>query len=810
MRFLIIPFLFFSHLTLAQTKFCITGKIKDSTNNNPVSKAYVEIIITKSKSSETYFTITDSLGYFKLCYNKPIKSLSIQCAGYNDKIIKISNSDSLYTLNDVLISPSIAVIKGITLKSKKDKEPVTIEKKTYNLSENVLTTGGTALDALRLIPAINVDSDGNISLRGSGNVTVYINGKLSSLQGNDLQALLLQIPSANIESIDVNTNPGAKQDAEGMSGIININLKQNNSQKSNGYITLGAGTNNKYNGTLAYNTKYKKFGFSNTLSFRQNEIVGKGYNLRKNYLTNDTNSINQISTSNNFTLNGTLSGVIDYNINKKSTLSFNYLASINQDNDDDVSNNELLNVKDSLFQLIRRTSDQIKKTQNVDLGLSYRKTFEKAQHSIIALINYSSTKNNNRNDINQVELNTLNRDVISINPYLLFNKSNNNFTNQLAQIDYTKPYINQLKLETGLKYSGRLFDIDFQVDSFNYGNGKNVFDSGKSNHFIYTENITAAYGMITNQWKELIKYNLGLRIENTNINGEQKLTNETFKNSYINLFPSGSLQLVLQKKYKIPDIQLSYSRRINRPSQNQLNPFLSINDPYNFFKGNPKLKPELTNAIELSAIYQTKKSNYTGTLYYRKVNTPISRFRVIDSNSISTVSFFNLDYNTSSGVEFIARFAPIGSLKMTLNANLFKYFVAGNIQGNSLNNERISYSGKFNLNYTLPKKIDFQSSFNYNGPSVGLQGYIRSMYSLEIGVKKSFIKDKLTLSVNLADVFDNRRFNIVMEGSNFDSEVYRKRETRILTFNATWKFGQSDSNQEKKPKTPERGMDMDM
>ena len=237
---------------------------------------------------------------------------------------------------------------------------------------------------------------------------------------------------------------------------------------------------------------------------------------------------------------------------------------------------------------------------------------------------------------------------------------------------------------------------------------------------------------------------------------------------------------------------------------------MSINDPYNFFKGNPNLKPELTNALELSAIYQTKKSNYTGTVYYRKVNTPISRFRVIDSNSISTVSFFNLDYNTSSGAEIIARFAPINSLKITLNANLFKYFVAGNIQGNSLNNERISYSGKANINYTFPKKIEFQSSFNYNGPSVGLQGYIRSMYSLEIGLKKNFIKDRLSLSLNLADVFDNRRFNIIMEGSNFESEVYRKRETRILTFNATWKFGQSDNNQDKKPKSPERGMEMDM
>ncbi len=791
------------------TRFCVRGQIIDSSTNIGIKQVHISILNSLGSNS-TQFTKTDSNGNFVLCSNEIIEGLNINLVGYRNRIISyLNNTDSNFNIGALWLSSNVNALQGFSLKAKKEEEPMTIEKKTYSVSQNILATGGTAIDALKQIPAINVDADGNISLRGSNNVTIYINGKQSSLSGADRQAMLLQIPAANIESIDVNTNPGAKQDAEGMSGIINITLKQNTSKTKNGYVTLGAGTHNKYNGTVSFNTSYKKFVFSNTLSFRQNDLWGRGYNLRRNFINGIHSSINQYSNSENLTYNGALSGNIDYNVSKKLTFSSNYLFSDNINMDNDLSRNHLANQSDSIYQIITRRSKVEGNSYNFDAGLSMRKTFSASNHNLIAMVNFSRTHANNHTDFIQNELSTVTEQIKSLNPYLLYNSNQNIFTNRLLQLDFTKPLDKSTKLETGLKYTGRNLDNDFYVDSFNYTKQKNATDSAKSNHFLYDEKVSAAYAMINQTINPLIKYNIGLRFENTNISGKQLTSNENFGYNYSNFFPSGSVNLTLQKKYKLPDIQFSYSKRINRPNQRDLNPFLNFSDPYNLSKGNPNLKPELTHALELSALYNTKKIVFTATLYARQTDKPISRYRTIDSNGISMITQINLGYNRSTGGELITRFTLLKALKVTLNGNIYKYIVAGNVTGNDFINQRISYSGKANLSYQFWKKTDVQASFFYMGPNVTPQGTMKPMYGLEIGGKKDIIKDKLSFSLNLSDVFNNRRFAMIMSDASFTSDIYRKRESRILIFNLTWKFGKTDAAVEKKPKQQDRPADID-
>lgn len=801
---------FFFLSAFSQKKYCVKGVVSDSVTLLPIAKTLVEVLI-ENKNTVVAYKLTDSLGGFNICLNNKPALLKISIPGYQSQTIALKFKDSLLLidLSKVYLTPLVETIKGGGITKKKVVlEKIEADKKVYSLENDVLTNGGTALDALRQIPAISVDGDGTITLRGSENVLIYINGKQSSLSGEDRQTLLLQIPAANIESIEVNTNPGAKQDAEGVSGIINITLKQNRTKGQNGFITMGAGTNNKYNATAAYNYSNGKWSTSNTLTFRQNDVWGNGYNERENF-TNDTFFvINQYSKSQNLNRNTTLSGSLDFKPNKKWLYSLNYMASVNNDNDNEV-NDILLSDDTKEIKTIQQVDNLVKKQSiNYDIGFLLKKIFEKTAHNFTAIVNYSLTDRTNNIDIVRSLKDPITNQYINQNKGLFYNSFDNGFANFLTQIDYVKPFTDYKKLELGAKYTARSFDNQFNFDSFNYQTQTLEIDKGRTNRFIYNENVSAVYVMLSNKVNELIKYNIGLRAENTLVIGEEKLTNTPVNFNYTNLFPSGNISFTLQKKYNIPDIQLGYSRRINRPTQGQVNPFINVNDPFNIFTGNPTLKPELTDALELSAFYNTSKIVFTTNLYFRQTNSVIWRYRTVDSFGISRVSFYNLDYNRSMGAEFIARFTLMKKVKTTLNTNLYRQILSGNVFGNQFSNDAWVFTGKAIMSYTFWNKTDVQVSYNYMGPRATPQGRLLSMYSMDLGFKKDIYKEKLSLSVSLNDVFNNRRFKIEMADFNFNSNVYRKRETRILTVNLTWKFGDSNNVPEKKPKMPEREPDM--
>ncbi len=808
----LIVFIFSFVLIKAQTKPCYSGILKDSFSNRVISNANIQIYQTKNPNVILGFTSSDSNGYFNICSNVNDIVIEVIKLGYKD--IKINPKTSLMGNNDlglILMNEKVQTLKGFGVKAKKNdevKEIIQTDKKVYAVENSALTNGGTALDVLRQIPAVNVDGEGNISLRGSENVTIYINGKQSSLSGADRQTLLMQIPAANIESIEVNTNPGAKQDAEGISGFINITLKQNKTKGESGSASIGAGNNNKYNASFNYNINKGKWGSSNTLSLRQNDVWGRGYNVRTNNFKDSSFFLNQFQNSDNLNRNAALSGNLDFKPNKKWLFSLNYLASYNFDDNTEKSDIMFSDKNEIINKFQRIDNIETRNSFNYDAGLLIKKTFDKTAHNIVLTSNYSRTNKDNLIDIAQNYLDPKTEAIIQKNPNLLFNNSDNLFANTLLQLDYNYPIKDYTKLETGLKYTGRHFDADFMIDSFNHFYGRKEIDNSRTNRLVYDENVSAAYAMLTHTFKAIFKYNIGLRFENTSVDGRQITSNIPIRFQYNNLFPSGYFSVNLQEKYKLPDLQLGYSRRINRPNQSQLNPFVNVNDPYNLFRGNPNLKPELIDAIELSGFYNTKKVVYTTNLYFRQTNSVIWRYRVVDSLGISDVSFYNLDFNRSYGAEIIARFTIAKKIKTTLNANIFNQEITGMINGSNFGNKAIMFSGKINASYTFWNKSEIQASYNYMSARPTPQGELLPMFGLDLGFKKNIYKESIALGISLTDVFDNRRFKIEMEDYNFVSSIYRKRESRIVTVNLTWKFG-NDSGIEKKPKAPERQPEMD-
>jgi iron complex outermembrane recepter protein len=521
---LFILFLISFSISNAQNIPCFNGFIKDTITNAPLSKVSIEAFSPDNLITVLKFSSTDTAGKFKICVQKKVL-LRFTRVGYQTIEMLIDFSDTNFNLNNkyIYLSPMIESIKGAGVSMKrKEVEKIEADKKVYSLENNALTNGGTAIDALRQIPAINVDGDGGISLRGSDQVTIYINGKQSSLSGADRQAMLMQIPAANIESIEVNTSPGAKQDAEGVSGIINITLKQNKTKGESGFVSMGAGNNKKYNATVNHNINFEKWSFSNTLSLRQNNLWGRGYNERDNFFGDTSFLINQYSSGDNLTQNAAISGFIDFKPNKKWLFSANYIASYNVDKNTETNQIQFSDEQKQLTNI--QSIDNITKnpTLNYDAGLMVKKTFDKAAHHLVGIVNYSYTDKTNRIDIIQNNLNTENFQPLLVNPTLQYNNADNKFVNTLFQLDYTKPLQDYMRLEVGLKYTGRNFNNLFLIDSFNYQSGIKEIDNSRSNQFDYFENVSAAYSMLSHTVNDIIKYNVGLRVENTDVLGEEK------------------------------------------------------------------------------------------------------------------------------------------------------------------------------------------------------------------------------------------------------------------------------------------------
>jgi len=803
---LLISTLFFSFKIDAQNSFCATGNLKDSASNQVLNNVVIQIYNTNNLKKIIAFGSSDSLGYFNICFSGNNVTVLFSKLGYKSqtRTLNVFNQNNI-DLGFILLESSAISIGGVGVKAKKTEvvDKIEVDKKVYAVENSALATGGTALDILRQIPAISVDGEGNISLRGSENVLIYINGKQSSLSGIDRQNMLMQIPSANAESIEVNTNPGAKQDAEGISGYINITLKQIKTKGKSGSVTLGVGNNNKYNGAANYNYNKGKWSTSNTVSFRQNDIWGRSYNERLNIFKDSSYFLNQYQNSKNLNLNGAFSGNIDFKPSKPYLWSLNYLVSNNYDNNSESTDIRFSNRNLELNRLRKIDNIEKRNSLNYDMGLLFKKTFKSNSHNISASYNLSNTDRTTEIDVIQNNLDIYSQTSTQVSPNKLFNLNTNNFMNHVAQLDYTKPLNDYLKLETGLKYTARMFNNDFKIDTFDYLLNAWTENLAQKNQLIYNENVSAAYLMLTHSPIKLIKYNIGFRAEQTSINGKQLSGNLPINFEYLNLFPSGFVVFNLNEKYNFPDIQIGYSRRINRPNQNQINPFVNVNDPYNIFSGNPKLRPELTDAVEISAFHNTKLVTLTTNLYFRQTNSVIWRFRTVDSLGISNVSFYNLDYNRSYGAEIIARFNILKKIKTTLNGNLFSQTIAGSVLGNDYKNSNLMFTGKAIFTYSFWKNAEIQASYNYMTGRVTPQGMILPMFGLDLGFKKDVYKKKLSLGVGFTDAFDNRRFKINMEDFNFTSDFYRKRESRIFTFNLTWKFGEETGAPEKRQKSQE-------
>lgn len=771
-----------------QASGTVSGKIADSRTNLPVEYANVllfdrdTLLINGGVSNNAgVFIINDvPLGYY---------NVKISFIGYEDlwvDSVEINLRHRNILLEEILLSPSASMLENFRVTEQRSVLEMHIDRKVFNVDQSIVSQGQSATEVLETVPSVEVDMDGNVSLRGSGNVTILIDGRPSAMMGSDVATALKQIPANMIESVEIITNPSAKYDPEGMSGIINIKLRKDKKSGLNGVVTAGYGTWDKYNGSINLNYRTQKINLFTSYSINDRNYFRSGSTITTNKQQPDSFFV----TSQDLFLKGyrtsqMVRGGADWFINPNNTISGFITLNSNGSNSSDTVNSRYENSKRVISALTERVSTSEVESGGYQLVLNWQKKFNKKGQELVADANYSWNEEEGLS--NYEDYYSLwdysNSDIRMLEEKRLLGK------NRMAsfQVDYTHPITTRSKFETGGRMGYRMMDDDQSAQRYDTTNATWIPDTNRTNRFVYSELISALYATYSGSINKL-SYKAGIRFEQTHTSGELKTDlNEPFTNDYPSLFPSAHLSY---KPNKNDEFQVSYSRRVTRPRSRMLNPFADYSDPMNIRQGNPLLKPEFTNSTEFSYARFFKKTSLITSVFYRQVNQQIERFKVITPEGITIMTMSNLSSGIQYGYELIGTYNPFKWWSMNANFNMNQRILdAENIQ-KGLKKSGLMWSTKLMSTMSLSTGTSLQFTGSYSSRRVLTLGISAPRYVMDLGVRQSLLKSRGSLSLRVSDVFYTSRWNMSLEGNGFSQEIERYFDSRVAYLTFTYQFGQ--------------------
>ncbi|MEZ5026215.1 MAG: TonB-dependent receptor [Chitinophagales bacterium] len=786
----------------------IIGKAVDAKSGDALE--YSSVTLKNIKDTSILLgTLVGAKGYFEID-NIPFGeyTLVVSYIGYNDfrkENISINPKNISVDLGTIKVNENSKVLNEVEITAEKTFMQLNAEKKIFNIEKNTLSAGGNAIDALKQVPMVDVDQDDNITIRGSDNIKIYINGKPSGITTNNANVILEAIPADQIESIEIINNPSAKYEAEGDVGILNINLKKSLKPGLNGSFTIGYATKYDANAGVSINYRKNKVSINTSYNFRFREGYGKGDGLRYNFFPSSTPfyiKTNDYGTRKN--ISNSINTSIDWDFKPKNTLSMSVLLSASNRKSDGVLHTNFLDSIANYTDANNRYTKEKSLDWDAEINTSYRRVFKDKSNDLVIAGNYAYSNNYSKPDYTQYFVDE-NENEAS-NPELYQRNRDKSISHSgFLQADYAQPFAKiKSKLELGYRFSIRGLNNELVADSLNSSSQIFELDSSISNAFKYKEMINAAYIIFGGSVKKVMDYKVGMRVEHSIINIAQKVGDQQYKQKYFDYFPSASMSFNLPRTNTI---SISYSKRIRRPRGRQLNPFGNYSDPYNILTGNPYLKPEYTHAVELSHFKNFdlkngkkdstfRRSIYLSTsIYYRYAYNVFTRFNIVDSLGRSIVNFDNLSKGQNIGVEFTGRFALWRWWNFTLSANLFQNKITGNVPNGELNSttNAFRYDLRLDNNFNINKKASLQFMVLYRSKIKFLQGTISPMVFANIGFKYDFLKNnRASIAINISDVFHTQKFSVKTEGNNYTNTVNRYWESTVGRIVFTYKFGKSD------------------
>lgn len=793
------------------------GKLIDKNTGKPVEAASVQLYPIGKKNTESIISgmLTRPNGEFQL--TKLPKSTSfrlvISAIGYMEmeKMITLAGKDMnnggffQKDLGNISLEPVFTQLADVTVSSSRPALEMGIDRKIFNVSNSLVSTGGTAIDIMKNIPSVSVDIDGNIQLRNN-TPQIFIDGRPTILT-------LDQIPADNIDKIELITNPSAKFDASSSGGIINVVLKKNKRIGLNGIVTLSGGTPELLSGNLNLNLRQGKLNYFLSTGHNQSGGKARGYAKRqnkKNGIVTDyfnQNSLNERKRDFNSIRFGA-----DYFINNRNTITLSQDIVKGEFGNTEIQDQEYLNSNAVLQQYgVRNTTGNSGFTRNSS-RLNYKLTFPKKGKEITADINYNSGDRTSDNDILNYFYNPDGSQYRS--PSVVMNYGKSNETQFTFQADYTNPISDVAKIEMGIR--GYQNDFKSYYDAFSRNNGQDT-KLPLSNNYTYQENVNAAYFTYSYK-KETYSYQIGLRAEQSIFKGE--LLDSAFKfgyeypknlsNIWDALFPSF---FYTKKLGEDDELQVNYSRRIRRPRFWQLNPFIDINDPANLRQGNPQLKPEYNNSFELNYSKNYGKGNFLAVLYYRNNPNDITQysdtitatqFQQLNNAAINKDAILNTYINAGTtnqyGAEFTLQYKAGKNFDITPTFNLQYRTVNARVNNLNLSNQGFNWEAKLITNYKIEttrssfwNNFGFQVIGEFQSSEVIPQGRRLSELDVDLAIRKDFLKDKkASLTFAVSDVFNSQRWGTIYDTEQFYQESFRRWNIRNFRLSFTYKFGDAN------------------
>lgn len=755
----------------------ISGKITDP---NSEAVPFASIALFNAGDSVTIKGVTSDInGMFEIKVRPGTYDLLISFLSYKQKRIKsIEVRKEGKDIGTVAMELGAENIDEVEITAERSQMELKLDKRVFNVGKDLSNTGANAAEILDNVPSVSVDVEGNVSLRGSENVRVLINGKPSVITGGSTAEVLRQFQGNMIERVEVITNPSARYDAEGEVGIINIVLKKDEKKGFNGSIEVVGGYPELFRTSFNLNYRREKYNLFTSYGVGYRKSPGGGESYQRfnspdtNYIYESKHDRERGGLSNNLRLG------VDWFLNKKNTITVSgFYRYSDQDNTAKYIYKDLYANRE-LFREIRRNDFEDETGKSYQSSINYRKTFDKKQQ--LLTIDLQASQSDDLEESKIEEHNSLSNSVLNQKA------SNTEFNrNYLLQADYVHPINKKGKLETGFRSNFRTLKNDYTV-WFKDTNDIYQIDFRYFNDFIYNENISAAYAMFGNEWKKF-SYQIGLRLEHSIINTELTRTNEKNNWEYTNLFPSAHFT------YKHKDensFQLSYSRRINRPRFRHLLPFQTFSDSRNLWRGNPNLQPEFTDSYELGYLYYFEKGTLFSSTYYRYRTSVINRVRVYDQLGFTSMFPINLATQHNIGIEVNGMYKFSKKSSLNGNFNFYRSMMEGSYQGLNLSNNNFRWMSRFIFKKKFNKSLSMQTSLMYRAPRKLAQEKIKSLYSWDFSIAKDILKGKATVVVNCRDILNSRKKRSTIESGYLYNEYDFQWRSRQLTLSFTYRINQ--------------------
>lgn len=810
----------------AQDLLEIRGKVL-SKDNKPVE--YTTVSLESTEEGVVAEGATDAKGDFVIEAKEGRYILVIEPMGYDaiEKEIELNGTLDLGTF--IVKGTETVSLDAAVVTAEKPIYKVELDKKVYDMANDPMSQGQSLSDALANVPSVQVDAEGNVSLRGNDNVKFLIDGKPSGMLGvSDVAEALKNIPAENVERIELVTNPSARYEASGSAGIINIVLKKGSNTGFNGSVTLNGGIPTMVGGNVNLNYKTKKYNIYTTLGTRYVDREGEGSafmtssnegtNSIKQYRATDREN-NRIRRNYNIRLGG------EYYLDDKNTLGLSAGYRYNNGNNNALVDYNYFDNSKTFLKHEYNRQDEKEIENNFDLDFNYKHEFDKKGHEFVFTGRFSSQKEDEDGLVDGLtkELDK----TTGIYKDKITNRITDNLEDQknvVLTADYVRPIGEKGKFELG----ARADFSDTKTDNRTYflqANGDYEADSRFFANVDNQQNVLAAYAQYGNAIGEKFQYFAGLRLENSDMKIKNYTSGENISKKYTDLFPTLTLN------YKFTDkneMQLSYSRRIRRPMGFMLMPFFSATDDRNVRKGNPDLDPTYTNSFELSYITSVGKLMVTPSLFYQRTTDMINQFQRKSQNDQGDNIFITKPVNVGDedryGLDLTATYKPAKWWNLMFNVNLFGYKRTGyyeeinvekdpvtgveteKVDPQDFSGDGFSSRGRLSSNFTLPADFKIQLAGNYMGSIKTAQQKIEDNLSMDFSLSKDLFKKQATLTLNIRDVFNSRKREMTQYGADYINYESMRWMKRSLNLSFTYRF--KKTNEKEQRKRPEGGEEM--